>query len=58
MSCSFNFQISGRLIFEFNPDLVEGDDEDEGVVEYSREDSDDEVWIFALIWVITRFVFG
>ena len=41
-------QISGKLIFEFNPDLVEGDDDDDegGVVDYkNRENSDDEVRI-------------
>lgn len=38
------FQISGREMFEFNPDLVGEDDDEatEGVIERER-DSDDEV---------------
>lgn len=38
------FQISGREMFEFNPDLVGADDDEaaEGVIERER-DSEDEV---------------
>lgn len=41
---NIEFQISGREMFEFNPDLVGEDDDEaaEGVIERER-DSDDEV---------------
>jgi len=37
-----SFQISGREMFEFNPDLIGGDDDEAEDFTYTR-DSDDEV---------------
>lgn len=44
------FQISGRELFEFNPDLVQGDDEEADEIEMEREkdedDEEDEVQVY------------
>jgi len=37
------FQISGREMFEFNPDLVAGDDDEAGDDVYERETDNDEM---------------
>ena len=34
-------QISGREMFEFNPELIEGDDDEADEVAYQREPPDD-----------------
>ncbi|XP_052813627.1 zinc finger CCCH domain-containing protein 15-like [Mya arenaria] len=36
------FGISGRELFEFNPDLVQGDDDEAGDESYERDDDEDE----------------
>ena len=41
-------QISGREMFEFNPELIEGDDDEADDVAYQREPQD-EVWLSLLI---------
>ena len=38
VSCA---QISGREMFEFNPELIEGDDDEADEVAYRREQHDD-----------------
>ena len=40
MSCGVQ-QISGREMFEFNPELIEGDDDEADDVAYQREARDD-----------------
>ena len=46
-------QISGREVFEFNPELIEGDDQDASDDVYVREsDSDEEEEEVKLKWTL------
>ena len=42
ISCPCAFQISGREMFEFNPDLMADDDDAAGDDVYTRDDRDEE----------------
>ena len=50
--CCF-VQISGRDLFEFNPDLVTGDDDDADDFVYQREVDVDEVCLHCVFFPLT-----
>ena len=50
--CCADRQISGREMFEFNPTLIEGDDDEADDVAYQREPHDDDVRPSPLIIII------